>query len=97
MPIKIVQTQNKIKPKLSRVEKKLRKVPVRAYNHFVKKTPIRSGNARRRTKLVQNDTIFADYPYATRLNEGYSKQAPRGMVRPTIEYVRRLIKGIFRS
>lgn len=58
-----------------------------AYKAFVKNTPIRSGNARRKTKKSGN-TIDANYPYAQRLEEGYSKQAPQGMTEPTLEEVR---------
>ena len=58
-----------------------------AYKTFVKNTPVRSGNARRNTRLRGN-TIDADYPYAQRLEEGWSKQAPKGMTEPTIEEVR---------
>lgn len=58
-----------------------------AYKAFVKNTPIRSGNARRKTKKSGN-TINADYPYAQRLEEGYSQQAPQGMTEPTLEEVR---------
>ncbi len=62
------------------------------YKFFVKTTPIRSGNARRNTTLdKQNKVIEADYPYAGRLNTGWSKQAPDGMVEPTIEYMRRSV------
>jgi hypothetical protein len=58
-----------------------------AHAAFVKNTPVRSGNARRSTKKSGN-TIDANYPYAQRLEEGYSKQAPKGMTEPTIEEVR---------
>jgi hypothetical protein len=73
-----------------------------AYQAFVKNTPIgdpnrwktkskpknyKPGNARRNTKL-QNNNIDANYPYAKRLEEGYSSQAPNGMTEPTIEEVR---------
>jgi hypothetical protein len=61
-----------------------------AYKFFVKATPIRSGNARRNTDLDKNsNTITADYPYAGRLNHGWSKQAPDGMVQPTIDYMKK--------
>lgn len=73
----------------------MRRVPDRAYRFFVEATPIRTGNARRRTKLVNGDTIAANYPYAQRLDQGWSRQAPRGMVQPTIDFVRRLVRGIF--
>lgn len=60
-----------------------------AYRYFVRATPVRSGNARRNTYLDRNtNMIEADYPYAGRLNHGWSKQAPDGMVQPTIEYMR---------
>jgi hypothetical protein len=62
-----------------------------AHEYFKKVTPIDSGNARRST-TVQGDTVYAKYPYAGRLNEGYSKQAPKGMVQPTIEFLRQYVK-----
>lgn len=55
----------------------------KTYDYFVSITPKRSGNARRSTKL-ENNTIDADYAYAERLDQGYSKQAPRGMSDPSI-------------
>lgn len=58
-----------------------------AYKAFVKNTPIRTGNARRKTKK-QGNNINADYPYAQRLDDGYSKQSPNGMTEPTLEEVR---------
>lgn len=72
-------------------------LPKEMLQEFVKNTPIRSGNARKNTRLRQ-DTIVADYAYSQRLEDGYSKQAPRGMIEPTIEWledeVNRRIKGI---
>ncbi len=69
-----------------------------AYIFFKEKTPIKSGNARRKTvKDNQRKTITGDYPYAQRLDEGWSKQAPEGMVQPTIDYINqrlsRYLKG----
>lgn len=58
-----------------------------AYKTFVDKTPVRSGNAKRNTKKSGN-SIDANYAYAQRLEEGWSKQAPKGMTEPTIEEVR---------
>ena len=57
-----------------------------AFTFFHDITPIRSGNARRRTSISGN-TIRANYPYAGRLDEGWSKQAPDGMVNPTIDHI----------
>lgn len=61
-----------------------------AYDYFVKATPIRSGNARNNTKL-QKTSIVADYVYAERLDNGYSKQAPRGMTEPTEKKLQQLL------
>jgi len=61
-----------------------------AYKAFVKNTPVRSGNARRKTKKSGHN-IDAAYPYAQRLEEGYSKQAPNGMTEPTLEEVRQYV------
>lgn len=75
--------------------KQLAEVPDRvvqqAFRYFVNKTPVRSGNARRNTRLENDNTIVAAYPYAERLDDGYSKQAPNGMVRPTEAEVARLL------
>lgn len=48
------------------------------------------GNARRKT-VVKNNEIQANYPYAQRLEEGYSSQAPKGMTEPTLEKVREYV------
>lgn len=62
-----------------------------AYKVFLANTPVRSGNARRKTSL-QGDEITAAYPYATRLDNGYSKQRPNGMVKPTMAWIRNYLK-----
>lgn len=77
-----------------------------AYKTFYNETPLgdpsswktpkpskgyQPGNARRKTILKDNE-IFADYAYARRLDEGWSKQSPKGMIEPTIEAVQRYIK-----
>lgn len=62
-----------------------------AYKEFYKITPFRSGNAKSNTDL-RNNRIEADYPYAQRLDDGWSKQAPRGMTEPTVKYIKEYIK-----
>lgn len=57
-----------------------------AYQFFVDSTPIKTGNARRSTRLSGKNIVGA-YPYAQRLDEGWSKQSPDGMTGPTIDYV----------
>lgn len=89
-------TKNNITPSLNRIQNKLDGLSKLAYNEFVKQTPVRSGNARRKTKLQKN-TIVADYPYAKRLDEGYSKQSPQGMSKPTEEYIKTELDKIMRK
>jgi hypothetical protein len=49
------------------------------------------GGARSRTTKSSNE-ISANYPYARRLDRGWSKQSPDGMVKPTIAAIRAYIK-----
>lgn len=86
MKLDIKITSN-IDPTLKQMKRKLDKLPEDAYKVFVKETPIRSGNARRNTKLKNKKTIQANYPYAERLDEGYSKQSPQGMTEPTMDFI----------
>lgn len=60
------------------------------YPVFLKNTPIDTGNARRHTTKTTS-SIDANYPYAQRLDNGYSKQSPHGMVQPTIDAMRTYI------
>lgn len=53
-------------------------------------TPVKTGNARRNTKLQRNE-ILAQYAYAGKLDQGASKQAPDGMTEPTINYLQKYI------
>ena len=62
-----------------------------AYEYFRGITPIRTGNARRRTSL-RDTTIVADYAYAQRLDQGYSSQNRAGMTGPTQKEIERLMR-----
>lgn len=88
---------NVFNQQIDRLNKALEDLPEAALDEFKKNTPIRSGRARRSTRL-KDDAIIADYPYAKRLDEGYSKQSPDGMTGPTEEWIRkevdRRLKGI---
>lgn len=92
-----IKGSNAVKQKLNSVSKQLGNLPKEAYNVFVKNTPIQKGNARRNT-VLRGQQIQANYPYAKRLNEGYSKQSPDGMVEPTTRFVQekvsKIVKGI---
>lgn len=67
------------------------KLAEEAYEYFKRTTPIRSGNARRNTRRV-NDEIRANYPYAQKLDDGYSQQAPNGMTEPTTKFIQEYIR-----
>lgn len=84
-----------ISPHIKSIKKKLTQMPKEAHKVFVKATPIRRGNARRRTKL-NNNVIRADYNYAYLLEKGRSKQAPKGMTEPTINFVKKFLDKVFR-
>ena len=64
-----------------------------AHPVYKKLTPKRSGNARNKTKKGK-DGINLNYPYAKRLEDGYSRQAPSGMTDPTIDFIRRYVEGL---
>ncbi len=70
-----------------------------AYKKFVELTPVKTGNARKNTRLT-GTTIIADYAYGDVLDKGRgirdgqmrgSEQAPVGMTKPTIEDLRQYI------
>lgn len=70
------------------------------YEFFKKKTPVKGGNARRNTKIQDRGsktTISGDYAYAGRLDSGYSKQAPRGMTKPSLKELEKQITRQFRK
>jgi hypothetical protein len=84
-----------ITPSISKMKLALEQLPRTAFLEWVKITPIQTGNARRKTRLNKN-TIEAAYPYAQRLDEGYSKQARQGMSEPVRRFIEREMKKIMR-
>lgn len=74
-------------------EKVAKTLPKEAYDYFVDSTPIRTGNARRSTTL-RGSTIDANYNYAERLDEGYSRQSPKGMTGPTEKFLEKRINDL---
>lgn len=54
-------------------------------------TPVKSGNARKNwTKKISPDTFVVEnkVPYIERLEAGASKQAPKGIIGPTLDQVK---------
>jgi hypothetical protein len=92
--VKFANTTGK---KLANIEKQLRKLPAEATDVFKQNTPVKSGNARSKTSLRGQNTIAADYPYAQRLDDGYSKQAPQGMTEPTKRFIKKRINQIVKG
>lgn len=90
-----IKIKDSLTPVLKGMEKELKKYPQDAEVKFRSLTPIKSGNARRNTNLKNNNTIQATYPYAERLDDGYSKQAPQGMTKPFEAWVRSKARQIF--
>jgi len=66
------------------------------YNFFKDITPIDKGNAKSNTRKQGNNTIYADYDYAGRLNRGWSNQAKEGMTKPTIEHIQTYIRDVLK-
>ena len=90
---------------LTRIQKRLAKVPDEAYKEFVKNTPVDTGNARRKTRKTR-DGIDADYEYSGVLDKGRhmtnrgmrgSEQAPEGMSKPTAEFVKKRVEQIIKA
>ena len=96
MRITVTKTQDQITPDLTRALKEVEKVPEGAYKIFRSHTPIRSGNARAKTRL-EGTEINANYAYATKLDKGWSNQAPDGMTKPTEAYNKRTLDKIFKG
>ncbi len=62
---------------------------------FKASTPKDTGNARRNTRTdPSRKQIRAEYSYASRLDSGWSKQAPAGMSEPTIAKLDDIIDDI---
>lgn len=94
MKFKLVN--NGITSSLRRIQSELDKVPQQAYDVWVKGTPKKTGNARRST-VLKGDEIQARYAYATKLDDGWSRQAPDGMSKPTEKFIKSRLKQIMRK
>lgn len=81
---------------LKKIQSELDKLPREIYNFWVNITPKDTGNARNKTKL-QGKVIHAKYPYAERLDQGWSKQASDGMTKPTEREIQRRVNKIIRK
>lgn len=90
---------SKLRSRSQRQQLLLKRLPKEFEKVVVEETPIDSGHARRNTRLQNsnngNGIIRSNYAYARRLNEGWSKQAPQGFVKPALEWLNNRINEIF--
>lgn len=91
-----VKITDNITPSIQQNIKRIQTVPEAAFEFWRNITPVRSGNARRRTKF-SNDTIQAQYAYAQVLDQGASRQAPQGMSKPTMDFLDRTYEKAIRK
>lgn len=91
-----IDIKDEITKSIQKKVKQLNQVPGQAYTFFKAHTPIRSGNARSKT-VLKKDTIVGAYPYAKRLDNGWSRQAPDGMSKPTEAYVKKTVDKILKG
>lgn len=100
-----VSVTTNFQTRMRNIQRKLDYLPQEAYKFFKNVTPIKTGNARRNTKL-KGKTIEAGYEYASVLDKGRhmtrrgmrgSDQAPQGMTKPTVDFIKQRVKQIVRG
>jgi hypothetical protein len=100
-----VTFNNTLTKSLTKIKQKLQKLPQEAYKVFKDETPVKTGFAKRNTKL-KGSTIEANYGYAEVLDKGRhmtrrgmrgSKQAPVGMSKPTTAYIKKRLAQIVKG
>ena len=99
-------SRNLITPALKKIRQDINALPKELEKKFKELTPIDTGNARRRTRLVNNKRIQAAYSYAQVLDRGRhmtsrgmrgSKQAPNGMTKPLRLWYKQHIRKLLRA
>lgn len=94
MTVKLVK--DNITPVTLKIQRDLKNLSKEIFDFWINTTPIRTGRARSQTSL-QGNKIRANYPYAKKLDEGYSKQAPKGMTEPTTKFIEQSLTKIMRK
>ena len=68
------------------------------FKYYRKETPRKGGNARNKTKFSKRqNSINSNYDYAGRLDSGWSKQAPKGFTKPSLNFLEKQITRNFRK
>lgn len=100
-----VSVKNNVSTTLKSIQQKLNNLPTEAYKVFRDITPVKTGYAKSQTKL-KGTTIEANYNYASVLDKGRhmtnrgmrgSTQAPVGMTKPTLDFIRKRVKQIVKG
>lgn len=98
-------SRNLMTPALKKIQADLNNLPKELEKKMIDLTPIDTGNARKKTRLV-NKRIQAAYAYAKVLDRGRhmtrrgmrgSNQAPQGMTRPLREWYKQRIRQLLRA
>jgi hypothetical protein len=70
----------------------------KTYPYLKDRTPIKGGNARSKTRLEKNRSVIGSrYPYADRLDTGWSPQAPNGFTEPATKEIENLVNDQIRK
>lgn len=100
-----IDIKNNLKGQIQKIRNEIKNLPQEAYKVFKDNTPIKTGYAKKNTKL-KKDTITADYSYAKVLDKGRhmtsrgmrgSEQAPNGMSQPTEQFIKKRLKQILKG
>jgi len=90
LKIKLINAQLAIAGLRRDIDQEVASVAKDALQKLAKHTPKRSGRARSNWRLTGRKGEFRvtnKTPYIERLNQGYSKQSPKGITRPAIREV----------
>ena len=94
MDVTVRANFSNLKARTQQQQLALKRLPKEFYKEIVDNTPIDTGHARKNTQL-KGTTIRSNYAYAKRLNEGWSKQAPKGFIEPALEWLQKRVQQIF--
>jgi len=93
LSVRVTGTNKAAKGIFKSLENLVERVSKDAFGKSKSITPVRSGRAKKAWKLEKrnkfNVEVVNRVPYASRLNKGYSSQAPRGITRPASKAVAR--------
>jgi hypothetical protein len=99
--IEIKKSQDNVISSLNKIQKQLETLAPGAYKVWLENTPVRTGNAKRSTRLRQSTStkgeIDANYDYAVPLDQGRSRKSPQGMSRPTLAWLNKTLRSIMRK